>query len=183
MITKEGCMKDVKILTLLVAVAMLFAFACAPAEEETYTAETELAEDFDTETTTPTDGDVVTVAQIMENPTAYENREVTVVGEVEEVYGDRAFKIDEEGLFTGGIDNDLLVIAGPGVTWIEDQIHEETVRTTGTVRMFSAASFGQEFDYDFTADTFRDYEGRPVLVARSVTPENEDQTNLQADAR
>lgn len=179
-------MKDLRILTLLVTVAMLFAFACAPAEdvtEDAYTTETEVAEDFETDTTTPAEGDVVTVAEIMENAAAYENREVTVVGEVEEVYGDRAFKIDEEGLFTGGIDNDLLVIAGPGATWTEDQIHEETVRTTGTIRMFSAASFGEEFDYDFADDTFRDYEGRPVLVARTVTPENENETNLQADAR
>jgi hypothetical protein len=179
-------MKDLRILTLLVTVAMLFAFACAPTEEvteDTYTTETEVAEDLDTDTTTPADGAVVTVAEIMENAAAYENREVTVVGEVEEVYNDRAFKIDEDALFAGGIDNDLLVIAGPGATWTEDQIHEETVRTTGTVRMFSAASFREEFDYDFTDDFFRDYEGRPVLIARSVTPEDEDQTNLQADAR
>ena len=112
----------------------------------------------------------ITVADIVSNPAALDGKEVTVNGEVQEVFGANAFKLDEEALFAGGIDNDLLVIgAQQNLAGIDDQIVDDWVEVTGTVHStFRLADIESEIGYDLDDTLFTEWEGRPVLVASAI---------------
>lgn len=165
-----------KLLTIFSAVFVLvFALACAPAEERTATVEEPVVDTADQPMMQQQPADTaqtgaVTVAQIAENPAAYEGQTVTVRSEVEEVYSPQAMKLDEDQPLAGGIDNDLLVLAGQGLTqqFREDELHEEQVTVTGTVRTFRAAEIERDLGYQLDRTRFEQFENRPVLIATSV---------------
>lgn len=75
-------------------------------------------------------------------PNEYVGRSVTVEADVEEVFGPRAFALDEDAPFAGGIDNDLLVLtkAAGSLADIDDQWMNNKVRVTGTVGRMSVPS-------------------------------------------
>ncbi len=116
-------------------------------------------------------GDVanVTVAEIASNPTQFVGQTAAVSGEVEEVIGPTAFKIDEDAVFAGGIDNDLLVVAaGQNIPFINEELGDRTVLAVGPVREFNLAAVEQEIGYDLDDNLFNDWAGRPVIVAKAI---------------
>ncbi len=124
---------------------------------------------------TPASGQVaqqqmVKIADIVTDPKAFAGKTVTVTSEVEEVYSPFAFRLDEQQPAAGGIDNDLLVIGAKGAkTWaFDDQWLNDTVRVTGTVRVFKVEEIEREFGYDLDEARFEQWENKPVLVASSV---------------
>jgi hypothetical protein len=112
----------------------------------------------------------LTVADVVSNPAALDGKQVTLRGEVQEVFGTNAFRMDEEALFAGGIDNDLLVIgAQQNLTGIDDQLLDDWVEVQGTVRStFRLADVENEIGYDLDDTLFTEWEGRPVLVATAI---------------
>jgi hypothetical protein len=112
------------------------------------------------------------VADIVENPSQYVGKTVTVNGEVEEVYGTTGFKLDEEAPLAAGIDNDLPVIgASQNLAGIDDQILNDRVLVQGTVRMFVKAEIDRDYSwFDATPEVEATFEGKPVLIASSVSP-------------
>lgn len=113
----------------------------------------------------------VSVADITGNWTNYDGKVVTVVADVEEVLGPRAFTLDEDAPLAGGIDNDLLVLSpkAGALADIDDQWLNNKVRVTGVVRRFVAADIKREVGWDLEPRIVAEYEGkRPVLIATSV---------------
>lgn len=109
------------------------------------------------------------VAAIMDNPAAYIGKTVTVTSEVEYAYGARAFRLDDEAVLRGGIDNDLLVItrqpttAAVNDTWLTDR-----ATVTGTVRNFVVAEIERDYGFDLQPEIETEFRNKPVLIADSV---------------
>lgn len=107
--------------------------------------------------------------EIAEDPTQYYGETLAVTGEIEDVYGDNTFTLDEEELFGG--EDLLVVVTNPTEAPIQDG---ETVAVTGQLRSFVTADF--ETDYDLTWDLDvqeqleAEYNERPVLVVEQVYP-------------
>jgi hypothetical protein len=114
----------------------------------------------------------ITVAQLMSRPEAYIGRNVTIVSEVEEVFTPWSFKLDEDRLLSGGIDNDLLVIGREPLASMgfREEWIEQPVRVTGTVRILQASDFRREYGRGVDDKLFRRYEGKPALIATSIQP-------------
>jgi osmotically-inducible protein OsmY len=113
----------------------------------------------------------VTIADIAENPTKYVGRTVTVVSEVDEVFGPRAFKMDEDTLAAGGIDNDLIVLSpkAGSLAHIDDQWLNDKVRVTGKVHRGAVVDIEREIGWDLdSAIEVELEEERPVLIAESI---------------
>jgi hypothetical protein len=113
----------------------------------------------------------VRVADITGNWANYDGKTVTVVADVEEVLGPRAFKLDEDAPLAGGIDNDLLVLSprAGNLANIDDQWLNNKVRVTGTVRRFMTSEIEREIGWDLDRKLESEYEGKkPVLIATSV---------------
>ena len=113
----------------------------------------------------------VSVADITSNWTNYDGKTVTVVADVEEVLGPRAFTLDEDAPLAGGVDDDLLVLSpqAGALADIDDQWLNNKVRVTGVVRRFVTADVEREVGWDLNPRIEAKYEGkRPVLIATSV---------------
>ena len=91
---------------------------------------------------------------------------VTVEGEVEEIVGANAFRIEENELF--GDDEVLVINAQPTVTIADDQ----NVRVTGEVRQFVVADLERDYDLNWDLEVQQqleaEYQDKPVIVAETT---------------
>lgn len=116
-------------------------------------------------------GATVKVADITGNSANYHGKTVTVVADVEEVKGPRAFVLDEDSALKGGIDNDLLVLSpkAGSLANIDDQWLKNKVRVTGVVHRFVTADVEREIGWDLDRQIEVEFEGKkPVLIATSI---------------
>ncbi|HET7274754.1 MAG TPA: hypothetical protein VFI91_06215 [Longimicrobiaceae bacterium] len=115
--------------------------------------------------------DEVNVADIVADPAMFAGRTVTVIADVEEVYGPKAFALDEDDALEGGIDNDLMVIGDDvaGLTEIDDQWLDNQVQVTGTVQTWTIVDMEREVGWDLDPALEAEVEERgAVLIASSV---------------
>jgi hypothetical protein len=124
-------------------------------------------------TTGPAVGDsgMVRVADLVDAPNSYVGKTVTVEADVEEVFGPRAFALDEDAPLAGGIDNNLLVFskAAGDLADIDDEWLNNTVRVTGKVGRMSVVEIERELGWDLDPQLETELEGAgPVLIASSV---------------
>jgi len=117
----------------------------------------------------------VTLNEIADEPGQHIGRTVTISGEVESVEPDglvggdasvrpRAFAIGGDAL-----GEQVLVVPSGGLT-AAGVDEGDIVQVTGTVRRFSAEEFQDDFDIDFGAGLFGDFEARPAIVAAAIDP-------------
>ncbi|HSH79007.1 MAG TPA: hypothetical protein VLA19_10805 [Herpetosiphonaceae bacterium] len=111
----------------------------------------------------------VAVADITSNLTNYTGKQVAVRGEVEEIFGNTAFSIDEDAVTDGGIDDELLVVSAlEAAPFTAEELEERRATVHGTVRAFDLQSFEKELGYDLDDNRFRDWAGRPAIIASAV---------------
>jgi hypothetical protein len=118
-----------------------------------------------------TAGGEMRVADIVAAPDEYFGRTVTVTADVEEVFGPMAFALDEDAPFTGGIDNDLLVLSRQAgdLEAIDDQWLNNKVRVTGTVGRMTVTEVERELGWDLDPELEIELErAGAVLIASSV---------------
>lgn len=111
------------------------------------------------------------VADIVSEPNSYFGREVTVVADVEEVFGPYAFALDEDAPLRGGIDRDMLVLTrkSTNLADIDDQWLMNKVRVTGTIGRISVVEIEREIGWDLDPELEVELEGAgAVLIAQSV---------------
>ena len=116
-------------------------------------------------------GDEVTVGTITGNLDSYVGKNVTVVADVQEVLGPRAFTLDEDDVLAGGIDNDMLVLSpqSGNLTSIENDWTKNKVRVTGTVRRVVVTELEREVGWDLDPKIEAEFKDvKAVLVASSV---------------
>lgn len=113
----------------------------------------------------------VSIDDITDNPSRYFGRTVTVAGEVDEIIGQRALTIGGDD-FIG--EDELLVVSvnqlpnvsgRPGANRLDK---DDLVQVTGPVRRFAVADLEREIGTDLDDNLFRDWEGKPAVVARQV---------------
>ncbi|MGV2829919.1 hypothetical protein [Myxosarcina sp. GI1(2024)] len=105
-------------------------------------------------------------SEITADPSQYYGETIAVKGEVEDIYSDNVFSIDEEGLLA---EDDLLVL----VTGASEPVNDsETVAATGELRSFVVADLERDYDLTWDLDLQREleaeYSERPVLVVDRV---------------
>ncbi|HEU4520920.1 MAG TPA: hypothetical protein VFT12_02890 [Thermoanaerobaculia bacterium] len=114
-------------------------------------------------TTGGADPSAATVGAISEHPERYLNQTVSVTGEVEKVYSPSVFSLDEDRVFSTGVDV-LVVSKRPGMA--KDN---QRMTVTGTVRRFVRAEMQKEIvDFDLRPEWLVDFESRPVIIATDV---------------
>lgn len=107
--------------------------------------------------------------EIAANPSQYYGQTLAVTGEIETVYGENTFTLDEDELF-GGQDL-LVVVTNPTEASIQDN---ETVAVTGELLAFTVADFERDYDLTWDLDIQKqleaEYTNRPVLVGDRIYP-------------
>ena len=112
----------------------------------------------------------LTAQQIIENPSAYVGKTVTVSGDVEEIHSPKAFNMD-----SGTSLGELLVVGRepfPQVTGMETDnayLINDIATVTGVVRLFKKEDIDREIGWDLDSQLATGFEGKPVLVAQSVS--------------
>lgn len=107
--------------------------------------------------------------EIAADPTQYYGQTLAVTGEIETVYGENTFTLDEDELFGG--EDLLVVVTNPTEAPIQDG---ETVAVTGELRSFTVADLERDYDLTWDLDVQEqlevEYSERPVLVVDQVYP-------------
>ena len=107
--------------------------------------------------------------EIAADPSQYYGETLAVTGEIETVYGENTFTLDEDELFGG--EDLLVVVTNPTEAPIQDG---ETVAATGELRSFIIADLERDYDLTWDLDVQRqleaEYTDRPVLVVKQVYP-------------
>ncbi|CAN5381499.1 hypothetical protein BH20ACI2_BH20ACI2_09390 [soil metagenome] len=135
----------------------------------------------------------ITARQVIENPSAYVGKTVTVSGDVEEIWGPRAFNMDS-GLTVG----ELLVIGREPFPQIPDAgnrayVVSDVATVTGVVRMLVTADIEREIGWDLDPRIEAEFNAKPVLIAQSIafrpgtgrapaTAANANQSTMNANA-
>ena len=127
----------------------------------------------------------ISVDDIAANPGAYLGQTVTVGGPIGELVGTRAFTLNDNDV----LGNDQVLVVGakpfsaiPGRQADASLLADDTVQVTGTVRTFDLAAVEQEVGADLQDDRFRDWGGKPAIVAQSIRVVERAATTGQAAA-
>jgi len=111
------------------------------------------------------------VAEITGAPNAFISKTVTVVAEVDDVYGPRAFTLDGEGpSLAKGARKGLLTLVPKvgGFPNVDAQWKDGQARVTGVVQHILGKDVEREIGWELPADLKSRFEGGPVLIARSI---------------
>lgn len=112
-----------------------------------------------------------TLADVAGSPDRYFGKTVTVVADVEEVFGPLAFALDEDAFLTGGVDNDVLVLSPKAGTLadIDDQWLNNKVKVTGTVGKMTVVEIEREVGWDLQPEIEAEVaRAGAVIVATSI---------------
>lgn len=111
-----------------------------------------------------------TVADIARNPQGYEGRNIAVNSKVEEIYSPWSFRLDEQQLFAGGIDSDILVVSNEPLALLgfDRAWRDRTVRVIGTVRILQPEDFQHEAFRNPETGLAARYTGKPAIIAASI---------------
>ena len=119
----------------------------------------------------PTSAQVTTIDRITDNPSAFFGQSVSVVGEVDDVLGERAFTVEDNDLL---FDEEVLVVSRSALTGRGgqpldvDTLDDELLRVRGTVHQFNLAAFEQQLGVDLDDSRFADWGGRPAIIPESI---------------
>jgi hypothetical protein len=110
------------------------------------------------------------VVEITADPDAHMDATVTVVGEVEDMLGSRAFKLNDESPSAAGQDDDLVVLGTQQGTWtMDDTKGDARMRVRGKLVRVPTANLQQQLGWAPTDKVKDEIEGeKVVLIAQSV---------------
>jgi hypothetical protein len=175
-----------KISAILFIVLVLFCAGCNHAEQETEAppAAPAISPEVSPSPTAPApsaspapewmaSGATHRVADIIGNPNAFIGKTVTVVSDVEDVYGPRAFTLDVEYEDPYGAKNsedDLLTLVPKvgGFPSVDSQWKDRKARVTGVVQRMVPKYVEREIGWTLPSRLESEYRGKPVLIVRSV---------------
>lgn len=110
----------------------------------------------------------VTAQQIIENPSAYVGKTVTVSGDVEEIHSPRSFNMD-----SGASVGELLVVGRepfPNLAGADNRAYviNDVATVTGVVRMLVKEDIEREIGWNLDPQIVATFTSKPVLVAQSA---------------
>lgn len=111
----------------------------------------------------------ITARQVIENPSTYVGKTVTVSGDVEEIWNPRAFNMDS-GISLG----ELLVVGREPFPQVGEAgnrayVVSDVATVTGVVRMFVTAEVEREIGWDLDSRIETEFNAKPVLIVQSVS--------------
>jgi hypothetical protein len=110
------------------------------------------------------------VVDITGAPNAFIGKTVTVVAEVDDVYGPHAFTLDgEDPAPAKGARNDLLTLVPKvgGFPDVDAQWKDDKARVTGVVQRMVVKDVEREIGWELPSGLEAKFKGKPVLIARS----------------
>lgn len=112
------------------------------------------------------------VADITGAPNAFIGKTVTVVAEVDDVYGPRAFTLnglDEDSSLAKGAGKALLTLVPKvgGFPNVDAQWKGDEARVTGVVQRMVVKDVEREIGWELPSGLEAKFKGKPVLIARS----------------
>jgi hypothetical protein len=113
------------------------------------------------------------VADITGNPNAFLGKTVTVVADVDDIYGPRAFTLDVEDRDSSGAKSskeDLLTLIPKvgGFPTVDAQWEDSKARVTGVVQRMEPKYIEREIGWVLPSSLKSSYRGKPTLIVRSV---------------
>lgn len=113
------------------------------------------------------------VAEITGAPNAFIGKTVTVVAEVDNVYGPRAFTLeagDKDSSLAQGAGMDLLTLVPKvgGFPNVDAQWEDDITRVIGVVQRLIVKDVEREIGWELPANLKSRFRSRPVLIVRSV---------------
>ncbi len=148
---------------------VLFGSGCGGAHRDAATEPPSMASETPSALPIPP-GPTHSVTEITRSPKALIGKTVTVVADVDEVYGPRAFELEEDAPQDRGVDNDLLALI-PKVgdfPSVDDQWKDGKARVTGVVYRMAPKDIEREIGWVLPSSLESKFKGKPVLIARSV---------------
>ena len=119
----------------------------------------------------PAPGADLTAGDLITRPTAYVGQSLTVSGNVEDIYGPRAFTID-----SGMQDGDLLVLSAEPLPQLAEIDNGQgsprsphTAVVTGIVRLFVASEIERELGWDVGPELEAEFKTKSALISRTTT--------------
>lgn len=106
------------------------------------------------------------IEEIEEEPGRHFGKSVKVVGEIDDVYGQRAFEL--EGLDLIFEDEVLVLTKSPIALGNESLQEDQMVRVHGTVKKFSKTELESELGWKLDGEVNDEWEGKPVIVADAI---------------
>lgn len=103
------------------------------------------------------------VSNVDDNAENYYGQNVTVQGDVIQVYNGTMFRIDDPELFGG---DDVLVLAPNGGTSVAEG---QRLEISGTVQQYDQTEIEQALGIDIDDALMTELDGQPVIVAESVS--------------
>ena len=124
----------------------------------------------------------VTAAQVINNPSAYVGKTITVSGDVEEIHSPRAFNMD-----SGASVGELLVLGREPFPQLPEAgnrayLVSDTATVTGIVRLLVTGEVERELGWDLTPEIEAEFSAKPVLIAQQVAFRPGANTNTARDA-
>jgi hypothetical protein len=113
----------------------------------------------------------MTVDRITDNPQAYYEQQVVVVGEIGDVHGERVFMIEDDDLL---FDEEMVVVSSRPLAGNTGQAMDlgdfegRRALIRGTVHQFNAAAFEDRLGIDLMNEDLDEYAGQPALIATSI---------------
>ena len=153
MLSKRSVFHPFRIVNLgmVLAKSSLITFGCSDAPSETATPE-DAAEN-------------ITTGEVADGTEGLIGKTVSVRSEVGEMVGEVAFLLEDNSLLGG---EDVLVINASGEPIVLPEGDGTPVQVTGEVQQLVIADFETEYGLALDPSIYSDYEGRPVLIARSA---------------
>lgn len=108
----------------------------------------------------------VKVDELKEEPARYYDKQVQVVGKVDDLYSDRAFKLEGTGWAFN--DDITVLLKAPVAASIGPLGRRDEIIVNGTVRRFVVADVERDVGWDLAPELEIKLKERPVLVADSV---------------
>lgn len=123
-------------------------------------------EERETPTATETAQVNTEIEEIDEEPQQHIGKSVKVIGEIDDVYGARAFEL--EGLDLIFEDEVLVLTKSPIALGQQAMAENEMVRVQGIVRKFSKQELETELGWKLEEEVSGEWEGKPVIVAQAI---------------
>jgi uncharacterized protein YdeI (BOF family) len=105
-----------------------------------------------------------TLSDVDDDPEAYLGNRVSVFGQVEEIFAQGQFRLEDPQLFAG---DDLLVILRDQSVAVNE---DDYLRVTGIVQRFNQAEVERELGFPLEGDWFAGWDDRTVIIADNARP-------------
>ncbi|MDM9379197.1 hypothetical protein QUB80_00545 [Chlorogloeopsis sp. ULAP01] len=145
---------------LAIALAAIVLPACANNQQQATTPQSPAAE-------APNTSEPVaeTAPGVSERTEALMGQLVTVRSQPINRVDDRVFTITDEQVFSG---ERIVVVNNTGQPVQVPEVESARLQVTGTVTKFDPNAIRQKYGLDLGQDSYREYEGRPTIIARSI---------------